>query len=229
MPRSADIPLGLAHQPLREQIRDQIRGRIVRGELPPGSKMVERELADSLGVSRVPIREALRMLESEGFVQVVPRRGVVVKVLSRTDVEELFDVRESLEALTARRAAERVSEASLRRLRRCLDRAHAAAEAGKQDQFGDANVAFHDEIARVAENRLLETLLDPLRAQLNWIFRQADDPDRLCSEHEQLFEAIAAGDPLRASAVAAAHVNSSRATAFRVLFDEVSRADSEPA
>jgi DNA-binding GntR family transcriptional regulator len=230
MAREAKVPLGLAHVPLRDQIRDQIRNRIVRGEMAPGSKMIERELATELGVSRVPVREALRMLETEGFVDVIPRRGVVVKHLSRTDVEELFDVRESLEALTARRAAERATEASLRRLRRHLDRAHRAAQANKVDQFGDANLAFHDEIAAIAQNSLLETILEPLRGRLDWLFRQADDPERLCAEHEQLYEAIASGDAAAAGSVAVHHVNSSRATALRLLFDEKSdAADSKPA
>lgn len=230
MAREAKVPLGLAHVPLRDQIRDQIRNRIVRGEMAPGSKMIERELATELGVSRVPVREALRMLETEGFVHVIPRRGVVVKHLSRTDVEELFDVRESLEALTARRAAERATEASLRRLRRHLDKAHRATQANKVDQFGDANVAFHDEIAAIAQNSLLETILEPLRGRLDWLFRQADDPDRLCAEHEQLYEAIASGDAGAAGSVAVHHVNSSRATALRLLFDEnPNAADSEPA
>ncbi len=218
MTRGAGVPLGLAHLPLRDQIRNRIRDRIVRGELPPGSKMVERELAAELGVSRVPVREALRMLESEGFVQVVPRRGVIVKQLSRTDVEELFDVRESLEALTARRAAQHATPAGLRRMKRHLDKARRAADAGRLDRFGDANVAFHDEIAAVARNSLLGTILEPLRGRLDWLFRQIDDPDTLCAEHDRLYEAIASGDPVKAGTVAVEHVASSQATALRVLF-----------
>ncbi|MFG1964711.1 GntR family transcriptional regulator [Nonomuraea sp. NPDC049028] len=218
MSRQPKTPLGLAHTSLRDQVRLEIRNRIVKGQLPPGSKMVERELADELGVSRVPVREALRMLESEGFVHVVPRRGVVVKHLSQTDVQELFDVREALEAFTARRAAEQASKADMRRLKRHLDKASRAAAASNVDDFGDANVAFHDEITAIAGNHLLGTILEPLHGRLDWLFRQVDDPERLCTEHTRLYEAIASGDSAAAAAFAVEHVTSSRKTALRILF-----------
>ncbi|TDC75584.1 GntR family transcriptional regulator [Streptomyces hainanensis] len=209
--------MGVAHTPLRDQIREHVRTRITRGEFAPGSKLVERELAAELGVSRVPVREALRMLETEGLVQVVPRRGVIVKELTHTDIEELFDVREALESMTAKRAAERAKTADLRRLRRHLDRAQRAAGAGKLDAFGDANLAFHDEIAVIAENNLLRTILEPLRSRLDWLFRQPDDPDRLYAEHDSLYQAIASGDPERAGEMARDHVQSSRVNALRIL------------
>jgi DNA-binding GntR family transcriptional regulator len=104
-PKPGGVPIGLAHTPLRDQTRDVIRQRIINGRLSPGTRIVERELGAELQVSRVPVREALRMLESEGFLEVVPRRGVVVKTLTRRDVEELFDVRVSLEVLENRDVA----------------------------------------------------------------------------------------------------------------------------
>jgi DNA-binding GntR family transcriptional regulator len=211
---------GLAHTPLRDQIRDRLRRRIATGALAPGSKIIERELASEFGVSRLPVREALRALESEGFVEVVPRRGVIVKTLSRSDVEELFDVREALETLLARRAAaQHHSPAALRRMSRPLERAQRAAEAKRFDQFGDANIAFHNAITELAGNRLLGRMLDPLQSRLDWLFRQVDDPDRLCAEHSELYHAIVAGDADTAAEVAATHVRHSRATALRLLFD----------
>lgn len=210
--------MGVAHTPLRDQIREHVRTRITRGEFAPGSKLVERELAAELGVSRIPVREALRMLETEGLVQVVPRRGVIVKELTRTDLEELFDVREALESMTARRATERAKPADLRRLRRHLERAQRAGQTSRLDAFGDANLAFHGEIAVIAENNLLRTILEPLSSRLDWLFRQPDDPDRLCAEHERLYMAIASGDPDHADEIARDHVRSSRANALRILF-----------
>lgn len=220
MSGAAEVPLGLAHTPLRDQIREQLRRRIIDGTLPPGAKLVERELAAQLGVSRVPIREAVRMLESEGFVQVVPRRGVVVKQLSRTDVEELFDVRESLEVLATRRAAEHAGPADLRRLAQHLKKARQALDNGKLDRFGEANEAFHDEIIALARNSLLAGLLEPLQGRLHWLFRQIEDPESLWQEHQRLYEAIASGDPDAASARALDHVRVNRDIALHVLFDE---------
>ena len=121
MPSPAErAPLGMLHIPLRDQVRDELRRRIADGRLQPGSKMVERELAEEFGVSRVPVREALRTLETEGFVQVVPRKGVVVRHLSRRDVEELFDVREALEFLATRLATEKATNEELAALRHIL-------------------------------------------------------------------------------------------------------------
>ncbi|MQA62748.1 MAG: FCD domain-containing protein [Actinophytocola sp.] len=214
------MPLGVAHTPLRDQIREQLRKRIIDGRLPPGTRLVERELAAELGVSRVPVREAVRMLDSEGFVQVVPRRGVVVKQLSRTDVEELFDVRESLEVLATRRAAENSRPADLRRLAQHLKKARRALDAGKIEQFGDANEAFHDEIIALARNHLLAGMLEPLQGRLHWLFRQIDNPESLWEEHQRLYNAIASGDPELATTQALSHVRINRDIAMRLLFDE---------
>lgn len=223
MSGEAEIPLGVAHTPLRDQIREQLRKRIIDGRLPPGARLVERELAAELGVSRVPVREAVRMLESEGFVQVVPRRGVVVKQLSRTDVEELFDVRESLEVLATRRAAENSRPADLRRLAQHLKKARRALDTGKIEQFGDANEAFHDEIIALARNHLLAGMLEPLQGRLHWLFRQIDNPESLWEEHQRLYGAIASGDPERATTQALSHVRINRDIAMRLLFDEPTR------
>lgn len=220
MPAPPVVSLGAAHTPLRDQVREEIRQRIVDGQLPPGSRMVERELAAELGVSRVPVREALRMLETEGFVSVVPRKGVVVRSLSRTDVIELFDVREALEVLATRRAAETATPAELRRLEQLLARARKAIDADDSAGAGAANEAFHDEIILLARNGLLAGMLEPLQGRLHWLFRQTQDLDALWSEHRRLFEAIASGDPDRAAAQALQHVRTNREVAIGLLFDQ---------
>jgi DNA-binding GntR family transcriptional regulator len=220
VPDTPGVPLGLAHTPLRDQIREEIRQRIVDGRLPPGAKMVERELAAELGVSRVPVREALRMLETEGFVQVVPRRGVVVRRLSRKDVEELFDVRESLEVLATRRAAEHATPHDLAALEKVLDGADAAVESGDTERVNLANEAFHDMIIALARNDLLASLLEPLQGRLHWLFRQNDNAAELVREHRELQRAIASGDADHAAEQALEHVQVNRAVAIRLLFGD---------
>lgn len=214
------VPLGLAHAPLRDQTRDEIRQRIIDGRLSPGMRIVERELADELRVSRVPVREALRMLASEGFLENVPRRGVVVKRLTRRDVEELFDVRESLEVLATRRASERAGPEDLTRLRAILDRVDQAIEAGDAEAIGRGNEAFHDAIIDLADNGLLASMLEPLQGRLHWLFRQNQNAEQLQREHRELFAAISAGDPDRAAAQALTHVQENRDLAMSLLFDE---------
>lgn len=211
-------PLGALHVPLRDQVRDELRRRIADGRLQPGSKMVERELAEEFGVSRVPVREALRTLETEGFVQVVPRKGVVVRHLSRRDVEELFDVREALEFLATRLATEQATNEELAALRHVLAEGEAALTRGDSAGAQESNEAFHDAIVRFAHNDLLAGLLEPLQGRLHWLVRQNEDVAELLHEHEGLFAAIASRDPERAATLALQHVRVNREIALRILF-----------
>jgi DNA-binding GntR family transcriptional regulator len=212
--------LGDAHTPLRDQVREEIRRRISDGRLGPGSRMVERELAAELGVSRVPVREALRMLETEGFVQVIPRRGVVVKRLSRHDVEELFDVREALEVLATSRAAVHAQPDELSETRRILDEGDVALTLGDIASAQQSNESFHDAVVTMAHNDLLAGILEPLQGRLHWLFRQNEDVGELVREHRGLYAAIASGDPEQAGRLAIEHVRVNREVALRLLFGD---------
>lgn len=222
------LALSAEFTPLRDRVRDEVRRRIIEGIYPPGMRIVERDLADELGVSRLPVRESLRTLESEGFVSVIPRRGVVVRGMTERDVAQLFDIREALEVLACRRATERATKADLARLRRILARARKSIKDGNQTAIGRANAAFHDELIHLAGNELLTTMLEPLQGRLHWLFRQHSDPAALVDEHTALFEAIASGDPDRAAAQALSHVQLNRDTALRLLFDQTSSETSIP-
>lgn len=203
---------------LRDAVRDEIRARIIDGRYPPNKRIIERDLAAELGVSRIPVREALRILETEGFVTLAARRGVLVRQLSEKDVKELFDVRKALEVLAAERAAEGASKADILRLRQLLARGRRAINAGDLSAVWTANQAFHDEIIRLARNDLLAAMLDPLQGRLHWLFRQHEDPESLWAEHSELCGAIASGDPERAAAQALQHIRVNRALTLRLLF-----------
>ena len=205
---------------VRERVREELRERIVTGVLRPGDRLVERDLAEDLGVSRVPVREAIRSLEADGFVVVQSPRRVVVRRLSRVDVEELFDVREALEVLATGLACQRVDPPALRRLKRAVTEAARALAAGNITQAADANVHFHQKIVTLAGNGLLLSMLHQLEDRLRWLFRQNEDWDRLLHEHRRLYEAIASGDPERARACSAEHVRVNRALALRLLFPD---------
>lgn len=207
---------------VRERVREELRERIVTGVLRPGDRLVERDLAEDLGVSRVPVREAIRSLEADGFVVVQSPRRVVVRRLSRVDVEELFDVREALEVLATGLACQRVDPPALRRLKRAVTEAARALASGNINQAADANVRFHQEIVTLAGNGLLLSMLHQLEDRLRWLFRQNEDWDRLLHEHRRLYEAIASGDPERARACSVEHVRVNRALALRLLFPDES-------
>ena len=197
-------------QPLRDTVRERIRRGIADGRWAPGARLVERDLADEFDVSRVPVREALQMLEREGFVELLPRRGAVVRELTPAVVSDLFDIRQALEVLAARRAAERIDDAGLQRLSVVLEDGRQALAADDHAWSGSANTAFHETVLELAGNDALRDLLEPLSGRLEWLFRQTRDHVRVQAEHEQLFAALAARDAELAAAVALAHVRASR-------------------
>ncbi|MEU8896163.1 GntR family transcriptional regulator [Nocardia sp. NPDC048505] len=197
---------------LRDHAYRVLKRRIVEVELRPGARLVERDLAAELAVSRIPLREALRMLAAEGLVLLVPHKGALVASFSPADVRDLFDIREVLESLAARLAAERATPATLEPLRARLSAARAATAAGEVTRIAAANAAFHAEIIELAANPLLTTVLGPLAARTEWLFRltASRDPAEQCSEHEELYDLIAAGRAEAAAACAFTHVAAGR-------------------
>lgn len=213
---------GIEDQPLPERVYAALREMVISGRFPPGVRLVERELAEVLQVSRVPFRQALPRLEADGFVALLPRRGAIVRQWTLRDVSELFAVRESLEPLAARLAAERIAadpSVSLSVLRDCVLQARQALVAGDDHRAAAANVAFHREIVVLADNALLSRLLQPLDGRMEWLFRMTADRDLdvQCREHEQLFTALGSGDPALASSLAYVHVAAGRAPSLRSL------------
>ncbi|GAA3399036.1 GntR family transcriptional regulator [Streptomyces roseoviridis] len=203
---------------LRDRVCEGLRDRIITGRLRPGDRLVERDVAEDFGVSRVPVREAIRILIGEGFLQAVSQRRIVVREMSRQDVENLFDMREALEVLAVRRAAERRTPAELSTLARLLDEARAATGAGGPERLSRANAAFHAQIVRMSRNELLVTSLESLEGRLRWLFQQVDDPEPLWDEHRLLYEAIGAGAADAAAELALHHVRYYREVALRLLF-----------
>ncbi|WP_197037969.1 MULTISPECIES: GntR family transcriptional regulator [Actinomycetes] len=197
---------------LRQHAYEEIRRQIVDLRLAPGSRLVERDLAAELDVSRIPLREALQLLQQDGLVVLVPRQGAIVSPFSENDVRDLFDVRESLEVLAARLAAERADEEGLARLSEQLEAARTATLKRDRPAIAAANAKFHQMIVDLSANPLLESLLRPLEARTQWLFHLTKDrdPGRQCHEHEEILAAIAAHDADRAAESAFHHVHSGR-------------------
>lgn len=206
------MTLGDQHRPLRDVIFEEIRNRIVRNEMAPGSRLVESQLAADLGVSRNPVREAIRMLETEGFVVVTPRRGAVVTEMSPRQAEEIFEVRSVLEALSARLAARNISPIALERLVELLDKGDRLVADGDSAGITALNAQFHEEIVEAAGNETLTHLTRQLRDRLEWIFSRTatERGDQSWNEHRNLLGAIAAHDEQLAEALATAHVAAAR-------------------
>jgi DNA-binding GntR family transcriptional regulator len=204
--------VGSAHLPLRDVVTAELRRRILSGELAQGERLVEDRLAERLGVSRNPVREAIRVLAAEGFVKVTPRQGASVAVLSADEAEELFDVRMALEGLAARLAARKSTPESADALRAVLDTSREAVADGRLTQVADLNTAFHSAVAEAAGNAYLNLVMGHMLKRAQWVFQQTADvrAPHSWTEHLSLYEAIAAGDEDEAQARAVAHVAAAR-------------------
>lgn len=212
---------------LRDRVGEELRARIADGRLPAGTRLVERDLADELEVSRVPVREALRMLQIEGFVDVQERRVAVVKALNRSDVEDLFDIREGIEATAARRAAVRCTPEDLARLDEVVARSRQALESGDDPTLHHTNSSFHEMLVEVSGNRLMKGVLAPVATRLRWLFSQNPEPRRVCHEHELIVEALRRHDPEAAATLIVEHTEAGRRMVLAVM-DGSPTLDSSP-
>jgi DNA-binding GntR family transcriptional regulator len=199
---------------LRDVVCDAIREGIIDGTYQPGERLVEDRLGEQLGVSRVPVREALRMLEAEGFVEMVPHRGAVVARLSEKDVADIFDVRVALESVVARTAARNATERDVARIERLLDMASKAAERDDLPRVALLNARFHEHLLELASNQYLSDVLVPLRGRMQKLFRTtaAARSAESLEEHRSLLAAIAAHDETAAARLATKHVEAVRAS-----------------
>lgn len=218
---TVEQPLGA----VRERVLAELRQEIIAGRLGPGDRLVERELADRFGVSRVPVREAIRALVAEGFVTFETPRRTVVRPLTRTDVTELFELREALEVYAAGRAAERATKEGLAELKSLLGRAAKATRTADAETITDVNTRFHDRILAMAGNSLLTSVMEPVDGRLRWMTRRNEEWTHLLAEHRELYEAVASGDAERARAHALAHVRTNYESTVRHLFGEDGRGD----
>lgn len=182
--------------PLREKIASMIRASIIDGRIGAGEKLREPVLSKQLGVSRTPLREALLQLDSEGFVEMTPRRGAVVRPLSKQDAAETYEVKGALEALAARLACERMDKDTLRRLKDINDSIASLRRARTVDQARilQLNTEFHQTLTDASGNEKLSQYVRVLRAQaLRYNYIYLSVMSRLqesVAEHEQILDAL---------------------------------------
>ncbi len=207
--------IGGNHRPLRDLVLQELRQRIIEGVYDAGDRLIEDRIAADLGVSRNPVREAMRVLETEGFLVTQPRRGAIVARFSVQDVHDVFDVRLALEGLAARLAAERAGAPEVARLDQILCDARQATEEQRLADLTMLNTRFHAAICELSGNSLLAAMMDALHGRVQWIFRQgaAQRAPHSWSEHVAVLDAIRTGDPDRAQVAAERHVAAARAAA----------------
>lgn len=191
---------------LGEQLRAAIEEAILSGALAPGARIHPDELAAHFGVSRIPVREALRALDASGWVEIRPRHGVYVRQRHAEELEQLFEVRAPLEAQACRLAARRRSHDEVIELDRLARSAKEAAD--EPARFATLNSRFHDAVVAAAHNDVLAATLTGLRLRVQWYFAEAP-PRRTqhsVEEHLEIVEAIRDQDGDRAAALGTKHV-----------------------
>ncbi|UXC39258.1 GntR family transcriptional regulator [Cupriavidus gilardii] len=204
------VSLGASHSPLFALVTDKLRERILKGDYAPGERLVENKLSAELGVSRIPVREALRALASEGLVLIEPRRGASVAKLSPDIVREMVEVRATLEGLNAKLAAQRRDPALIAELEAVLQQGMEAAAQGKADELLTLNSRFHEVLGNIAANSVLQEMMRSLRERTAVLFGPANTvrARQNWDEHAQILQAVIAGDADLAALLAARHVYS---------------------
>ena len=202
---------------LSKLVRERIRGQILDGRLKPGARLVEDRLSAELGVSRVPVREALRSLSAEGLVRLEAHRGATVVEVTPEMVTELVEVRALLEGQNARLAARRHRPEIVARLRETLGRGNDAAESGTTEELARLNAEFHERLGEASGNSVLLDVMRGLRERTSIAFaingraRARED----WKEHAGILEAVIAGDEELAALLAMRHVHNAAAAFAR--------------
>ncbi len=216
------VPIRLDnYKPLREMVFESLREAIILGRLKPGERLMEMQMADEMGVSRTPIREAIRKLELEGFVVMIPRKGAYVSGISVKDIVDVFEVRAALEALAAGLAAERVTDKELEELERSLVQISELNDKADINAIVEIDTIFHELIYKACRNERLVQMITHLKEQIQR-FRTTSlaQPGRTkdaLGEHRGIVEAISDRNIDMAQLLAREHVENAEQSLLNAL------------
>ena len=209
------------YQPLREAVCETLRDAIRKGILEPGERLMEVQLADELGISRTPVREAIRKLEQEGYVIMMPRRGTYVADISAGDIKEIFEIRSALESLAAGLAARRIEPDELETLQNLLIEIEGYIAKNDIEKIVETDIKFHGLLYKVSRNERLVNIINNLKEQLaRFRTLSMSYPGRLqetLEEHSEMVEAIANGDASAARDAAEHHMERAEKTLLMAL------------
>ena len=213
--------------PLRDVVFNTLRKAILTGTLKPGERLMEVHLANKLGVSRTPIREAIRKLELEGLVIMIPRRGAEVAQITEKSLKDVLEVRRALDALSVELACDRITEEELGTLKKACDDFETAVREKDVSVIAKADVALHDIIVKATGNQRLQQLVNNLAEQMyryRFVYiKDESQHDKLIAGHKEIFESIAGRDKERASRVAKLDIDNQEKSIIRQIRLEIKR------
>ena len=195
--------------PLRDVVFNTLRQAILTGELKPGERLMEIHLANKLGVSRTPIREAIRKLELEGLVTMIPRRGAEVAQITEKSMNDVLEVRRAMDALCVELACDRITPEELQDLKKACDTFEAAVKTDDIKQIAQADVALHDIIVQATGNQMY-------RYRFEYI-KDFSQHERLVEEHKVIYESIVKKDKETASNMAKVHIDNQKKAIIRQI------------
>ena len=207
--------------PLRDVVFNTLRQAILRGELKPGERLMEIQLANKLGVSRTPIREAIRKLELEGLVLMIPRKGAEVAEITEKSLRDVLEVRRALEELAVQLACEKITKEEIRELERVAKEFQQVVKSRDITEIAEVDVCFHDIIYTATDNQKLIQLLNNLREQMyryrvEYLKRDGVFP-QLIAEHEAIIRHIENNEKEKATEVICRHIDNQVETVIDVI------------
>lgn len=216
-----ELKMGKEYLPLRDVVFNTLREAILKGDLEPGERLMEIKLANQLGVSRTPIREAIRKLELEGLVVMMPRRGAEVACITEKDLKDVLEVRTSLEELAAELACERITQEELKELSLALDQFYKVIQGSDIAEIAACDVRFHDIIFAATKNIRLTQILNNLREQMyRYRFEYLKDTtthERLYDEHKMIYQALCDRNKEQALQLIKAHIYNQEMSVIRQI------------
>ncbi len=207
--------------PLRDVVFNTLRKAILTGELKPGERLMEIHLANRLGVSRTPIREAIRKLELEGLVIMIPRRGAEVAQITEKSLKDVLEVRRALDALCVELACDRIDEEATQQLKKACEEFERATETKDATTIAKADVELHDIIVRATGNQRLIQLINNLSEQMyryRFVYiKDENRHDNLIDEHRMIYESIVKRDKEGAARAAKIHIDNQEKSIIRQI------------
>ena len=209
------------HRPLREMVYEELKMQILTGTIIPGTRMMEVELAEEMGVSRTPIREAIRKLELEGLVTMIPRRGAEVAQITEKSLKDVLEVRRALDVLSVELACERITKEEMEELYRACQEFEKAAREKEPSVIAQADVRLHDIIVDATRNQRLKQLVNNLSEQMyryRFVYiQEANQYENLIEEHREVYESIVERNKERAARAARLHIDNQELSILRQL------------